>query len=98
MPVNCFLCFAIGNFLGRSVGFAAVSVPELLPQVIKSLPIPSPTLTLLLTLLRVLALPLFLVCNLMPRQRHYTPVLIHSDIVYTAIMLIFSISTGFLTR
>jgi len=83
VPVNCFLCFAIGNLLGRSVMWY--------------LPIPSPTLTLLLTLLRVLALPLFLVCNLMPRQRYFTPVLIHSDIVYTVIMLIFSISTGILT-
>ena len=59
---------------------------------------PTPTLALLLTLLRVLALPLFLVCNLVPRKRFFTPVLIHSDVVYICLMLIFSISTGILTR
>ena len=62
------------------------------------LPMPTPTLALLLTLLRVLALPLFLVCNLVPRKRFFTPVLIHSDVVYICLMLIFSISTGILTR
>ena len=62
------------------------------------LPMPSPMLTLLLTLLRALALPLFLICNLVPRKRFFTPVLIHSDILYICLMLVFSISTGILTR
>jgi len=83
VPVTCFLCFTVGNFLGRLV------MPHL--------PMPTPTLALLLTLLRALALPLFLVCNLVPRKRFFTPVLIHSDVVYIILMLIFSISTGILT-
>ena len=62
------------------------------------LPMPTPMLTLLLTLLRALALPIFLVCNLVPRKRFFTPVLIHSDILYICLMLVFSISTGILTR
>jgi len=83
VPVNCFLCFTVGNFLGRVV------MPHL--------PVPTPTLALLLTLLRVLALPLFLVCNLVPHKRFFTPILIHSDVAYIVLMLIFSISTGILT-
>ena len=71
---------------------------RLLPQVMPHLPMPSPTLALLLTLLRALALPLFLVCNLVPRKRYFIPVLIHSDVVYIILMLLFSISTGILTR
>ena len=67
-------------------------------QVMPHLPVPTPTLALLLTLLRALALPLFLVCNLVPHKRFFTPILIHSDVAYIVLMLIFSISTGILTR
>ena len=62
------------------------------------LPLPSPTLALVLTSLRALALPLFLVCNLVPAKRVFTSVLIPSDAAYIILMLFFSVSTGILTR
>ena len=42
-------------------------------------------------------IPLFMVCNLAPNSRNYTPILIYSDTVYIIIMFIFAISNGFLT-
>ena len=84
VPTACFLTFTVGNFLGR--------------MVMPHLPTTSSTTNLILTLLRTAALPLFLLCNLVPRQRVHTPVLLPSDLVYVLVMLLFSVSSGVLTR
>lgn len=84
VPTACFLTFTVGNFLGR--------------MVMPHLPTTSSTTNLLLALLRTAALPLFLLCNLVPGQRLHTPVLLPSDLVYVLVMLLFSVSSGILTR
>ena len=83
VPVSCFLTFYLGDFTGRLV-------MPLLPSI-------SSTTALAAAILRLLALPTILLCNLAPHHRVLTPVLIHSDLAYIFIMLLFSLSTGFLT-
>jgi len=83
VPVSCFLTFYLGDFTGRLV------MPHL-PSI-------SSTTALAAAMVRLLALPTILLCNLVPNHRVITSVLIHSDLAYIFIMLIFSLSTGFLT-
>jgi len=45
---------------------------------------------------RFVFLPLFLFCNIRPGERGLTPVLFESDAVYIIIMLLFSVSNGYI--
>ena len=53
---------------------------------------------LTLALLRLVFLPLFLLCNLAPHDRHLTPVIFHSDAVFIVLIIVFGVSNGFLCR
>jgi len=85
-PVTCFLFFNTGDYLGR-----------ILASLIK-LPGRDKTgqnLTLLLSSLRLLFIPLFMLCNASPENRQL-PVLFNTDADYYALMAMFSISNGYL--
>ena len=84
VPTCCFLIFNIGSFSGR---FFSSRLPRV-----------SSNLALLLATLRLLFLPLFLLCNLAPGERFFTPVLIHSDLAFCIFVLILAVSNGYLTR
>lgn len=85
IPVACFLMFNIGDYLGRSL--ASFSwVPK-----------PGSKFGLVLAVLRIVFIPLFIICNTAPSDRYYTSVLIPSDTVYIILVLLLSISNGFLT-
>ena len=86
IPVACFLLFNIGDYLGRFLA-GLIMIPK-----------PSKTgswITLGLSILRFVFLPLFLFCNLDPDNRGLTSVLFESDIAYIVIMMLFSISNGY---
>lgn len=84
VPTCCFLLYNIGDFIGRAL---STRVPHV-----------SSTAALLLATLRLVFLPLFLLCNVAPGERLLTPVLIHSDLAYCTFMLVLAISNGYLTR
>jgi len=83
-PVTCFLLFNLGDFIGRwSIG--KVSWPS-----------KNSKLTLLtLVLARTVFFFLFAFCNAKPR--HHSSPLFTNDIVYIAIMMMFSLSNGYLS-
>ncbi len=53
-------------------------------------------ITLVLCLARLAFIPLFLFCNVSPANRHLTGVVFASDAAYIIIMLVFSLSNGYL--
>jgi len=85
VPVCCFLLYNIGDYLGRFL-FGLNFLPSLPTSV-----------ALVLSLLRLVFLPLFLFCNLAPLERHLTPVMIQSDLAYCVIMMFLAVTNGFLT-
>ncbi|XP_053568724.1 equilibrative nucleoside transporter 1 [Bombina bombina] len=82
IPVSCFLLFNIFDWAGRSIT-ALFMWPgkdsKLLP---------------LLIVLRVVFLPLFMLCNVQPRK--FLPVLLAHDAWYICIMILFAVSNGYL--
>ena len=86
IPVACFLLFNIGDYLGRFLA-GLIMIPK--PSKAGS------WITLGLSILRFVFLPLFLFCNLDPDNRGLTSVLFESDIAYIVIMMLFSISNGY---
>jgi len=87
IPVSCFLLFNIGDYTGRFLaGFIQWPKPSKLGAV----------LTLTFSLLRVVFIPLFVLCNAIPDKRTLTPVLIESDTAYIIIMTLFSVTNGYL--
>jgi len=85
-PVTCFLFFNTGDYLGR-----------ILASLIK-LPGRDTTgqnLTLILSSLRLLFIPLFMLCNASPETRQL-PVFFATDADYYALMAMFSFSNGYL--
>ena len=86
VPTCCFLGFTLGDFVGRLLLFLLPNHPI------------TPMRALLLALLRLLFLPLFLLCNLAPSDRHLTPVIFHSDAVFIVLIIGFGVSNGFLCR
>jgi len=87
VPVACFLLFNIGDYLGRFLA-GVIQWPK--PGKVGSF------ITLFLSISRFVFLPLFLFCNIRPGERGLTPVLFESDAVYIIIMLLFSVSNGYI--
>ncbi|XP_058801532.1 equilibrative nucleoside transporter 2 [Phymastichus coffea] len=82
VPVVTYLLFSCGDYLGRILsGFF-------------KWPKDNPWLIILLSLSRIVFIPLFLVCNAQPRRR--LPVYIHDDIYYITLTILFAISNGYL--
>jgi len=86
VPVACFLLFNIGDYLGR---FLAGLIQWPKPGKVGSF------ITLFLSIARFVFIPLFLFCNIRPADRGLTFVAFESDIVYIIIMLLFSVSNGY---
>ncbi|KAM5125525.1 equilibrative nucleoside transporter 1 isoform 1-T4 [Mantella aurantiaca] len=82
IPVSCFLNFNLLDWAGRSLT-ARFMWPG---KDSKLLPI--------MVVARLIFLPLFMLCNVMPRQ--YMPVLLAHDAWYICIMIIFALSNGYL--
>ncbi|NXC67594.1 S29A1 protein, partial [Anhinga anhinga] len=82
IPVSCFLLFNVFDWTGRSLT-ALCTWPgkdsHLLPVMVA---------------LRVVFIPLFMLCNVQPRQ--YLPVLFSHDAWYIIFMIFFSVSNGYL--
>ncbi|OCT79587.1 uncharacterized protein LOC496024 isoform X1 [Xenopus laevis] len=82
IPVSCFLLFNLFDWAGRSL-----TVLTMWPgQDSKLLP--------LLVAARLVFLPLFMLCNVSPRN--YLPVLLAHDAWYICIMIVFALSNGYL--
>ncbi|KAM6956091.1 equilibrative nucleoside transporter 1-like [Aplochiton taeniatus] len=82
IPVSCFLLFNLMDWAGRSLtGFCMWPGKDsvLLP---------------VLVCLRVVFVPLFMLCNVQPR--HYFPVLFEHDAWYILFMVLFAFSNGYL--
>nr|DBA27380.1 TPA: hypothetical protein GDO54_011538 [Pyxicephalus adspersus] len=82
IPVSCFLIFNLLDWAGRSLT-AVCMWPG---KDSKWLPI--------MVAARLIFLPLFMLCNVMPRQ--YLPVLLSHDAWYICIMIVFALSNGYL--
>jgi len=87
VPVACFLLFNIGDYLGR---FLAGMIQWPKPGKVGSF------ITLFLSVARFVFIPLFLFCNIRPADRGLTFVLFESDVAYIIIMLLFSVSNGYI--
>ena len=85
VPVSCFLFYNIGDYIGRLIAASPV-IPRMGSKV-----------ALIMSCTRVIFIPLFLLCNLAPNERHITDVYFYSDGVYIALVFLLSISNGFLT-
>ncbi|KAJ8248606.1 hypothetical protein GJAV_G00243790 [Gymnothorax javanicus] len=82
IPVSCFLIFNVMDWAGRSL--TAVCMWPGKDSVL--LPI--------LVVLRVVFIPLFMLCNVQPRS--YTPVVFEHDAWYILFMILFAFSNGYL--
>eukprot|EP00096_Caligus_rogercresseyi_P013838 TRINITY_DN6432_c0_g1_i1.p1 TRINITY_DN6432_c0_g1~~TRINITY_DN6432_c0_g1_i1.p1 ORF type:complete len:260 (+),score=74.63 TRINITY_DN6432_c0_g1_i1:741-1520(+) len=89
VPVTCFLLFNIGDYIGRSLA-------EFL-QFPKASMKGAPLYVLLASLSRIVFIPLFIMCNVSPTDRHLTSVVFESDGVYIALMILFSLSNGYIS-
>ncbi|XP_076599870.1 equilibrative nucleoside transporter 1-like [Chaetodon auriga] len=82
IPVSCFLLFNVMDWVGRSLTAVCMWPNK------DSMWLP------VLVILRVVFIPLFMLCNVQPR--HYLPVLFSHDAWYIIFMIFFSFSNGYL--
>ncbi|KAI3363366.1 hypothetical protein L3Q82_011981, partial [Scortum barcoo] len=82
IPVSCFLLFNVMDWAGRSLTAVCMWPGK------DSMWLP------ILVGLRVIFIPLFMLCNVQPR--HYLPVLFSHDAWYIIFMIFFSFSNGYL--
>ncbi|XP_022619307.1 equilibrative nucleoside transporter 1-like [Seriola dumerili] len=82
IPVSCFLLFNLMDWAGRSLTAVCMWPGK------DSIWLP------VLVVLRVVFIPLFMLCNVQPR--HYLPVLFEHDAWYIIFMIFFSFSNGYL--
>jgi len=87
VPVACFLLFNIGDYVGR---FLAGLIQWPKPSKAGSF------IVLGFSIARFVFLPLFLFCNIRPGDDNVTPVLLESDAAYLVVMILFSVSNGYL--
>ena len=85
-PVTCFLAFNCGDYLGRILA-SLVQLPGPGAR--------GQNITLGLSILRLIFIPLFMFCNAAPDIRNL-PVWFNTDADYYALMLLFSVSNGYL--
>ncbi|XP_016346107.1 equilibrative nucleoside transporter 2 [Sinocyclocheilus anshuiensis] len=81
IPVVCFLFFNVMDFIGRSV------------TLVSKWPSKDSRLFPVLVVCRVIFVPLLMMCNV--QERHYMPVLFSNDVMFAAIMVCFSVSSGY---
>ncbi|XP_052418008.1 equilibrative nucleoside transporter 2 isoform X1 [Carassius gibelio] len=81
IPVLCFLFFNLMDFIGRSV------------TLVSKWPSKDSRLFPLLVVCRVVFVPLLMMCNV--QERHIMPVLFSNDVMFAAIMVFFSVSSGY---
>lgn len=81
IPITCFLLFNVGDFAGRT---AAGFLP---------LPLQYPRLQFMLSLARIVLIPLIMACNLHPRTE---PVLFESDFIFIFLMAALGFTNGYL--
>uniref|UniRef100_A0A8B9U5V7 Solute carrier family 29 member 1 (Augustine blood group) n=1 Tax=Anas zonorhyncha TaxID=75864 RepID=A0A8B9U5V7_9AVES len=82
IPVSCFLMFNVFDWAGRSL------------TALFTWPGKDSCLLPVLVFLRIVFIPLFMLCNVQPR--HYLPVFFSHDAWYIIFMIFFSISNGYL--
>ncbi|EDV20156.1 uncharacterized protein TRIADDRAFT_61364 [Trichoplax adhaerens] len=83
IPIVCFLLFAVADVVGR-----LTSRWILLPGQNQGI------LLLIISISRIIFIPLFMYCNVHPRR--HLPVKIYSDIVYTILIVLLGISHGYI--
>lgn len=83
MPVSNYLVFNSGDYLGRIFS-------GLLEK-----PRNNPHLVLLLTIVRVVFIPLFMMSNM---KHNFLPTMVNNDLIFIAMVMIFAISNGYLTN
>ncbi|KAF4110515.1 equilibrative nucleoside transporter 2 [Onychostoma macrolepis] len=81
IPVVCFLIFNVMDFIGRSV------------TLLFKWPSKESRLFPVLVVCRVIFIPLLMMCNV--QDRNYMPVLFSNDIMFAAVMVFFSVSSGY---
>jgi equilibrative nucleoside transporter 1/2/3 len=87
IPVACFLLFNIGDYVGRTLAeFLRWPAPGRFGM----------WFMLLLSAVRLVFIPLFMLCNAIPEQRAHLPILIESDYAYMVLMVLFSVSNGYI--
>jgi len=87
IPVACFLLFNIGDYLGR---FLAGLIQWPKPGKIGGI------ITLVLAVARFVFIPLFVLCNIERDENSLTSVAFESDVAFIIIMMLFSISNGYI--
>lgn len=87
IPVGCFLVFNIGDYMGRILA-SVVQWPKATNF--------GSLFILGLSLVRLAFIPLFLFCNASPENRSVTQVHFYSDTAYLVLMVLFSISNGYI--
>lgn len=89
IPVCCFVLFNVGDYLGRLIAEKAQwPRPGKMGMII----------VFVLSILRFVFIPLFLMCNANPTNRTYTSNYFTSDTAYIAIMSAFSLTNGYLAN
>jgi len=86
IPVTCFLLFNVGDYVGRTLA-------SLIKQPNSS--VFGQYIILALSVARIAFIPLFLYCNAAPDSRSM-PVAFDKDAVYYTLMIVFSISNGYI--
>lgn len=81
IPVFCFLIFNLMDFMGRTV------------TLVSKWPSKDSRLFPVLVVCRVIFVPLLMLCNV--QDRNYMPVLFSNDFMFAAIMVFFSVSSGY---
>ncbi len=85
-PVTCFLLFNVGDYAGRILASWILRPKGRDGQNV---------ILLILSLIRVIFVPIFMLCNTSSSQRHL-PVIFASDAAYIIFMTVFAISNGYL--
>lgn len=81
-PVTCFLSF---NFFAMIGNFVAQRVHK-----------PGPKKIIIFVLLRILFIPVFLLCNYIPDERKW-PVIITNDWIYLSVGILMALTSGYLS-
>ncbi|CAB4068554.1 SLC29A1_2_3 [Lepeophtheirus salmonis] len=87
IPIGSFLMYNIGDYFGRFLaGWIQWPKPSSMGSYI----------LLFSSISRIIFIPLFLCCNIQPDNRYYTDVYIESDAAFIILIIIFSITNGYI--